>query len=83
MDMKLEVVPIPVSDVDAAKAFYTQQVGFHLDHDIAPKPSMRVVQMTPPGRACRWARPARSKASSWWWRTSTPSAGCWSSAASA
>ena len=52
MDMKLEVVPIPVSDVDAAKAFYTQQVGFHLDHDIAPNPSMRVVQMTPPGSAC-------------------------------
>jgi catechol 2,3-dioxygenase-like lactoylglutathione lyase family enzyme len=52
MDMKLEVVPIPVSDVDAAKAFYTQQVGFRLDHDITPNPSMRVVQMTPPGSAC-------------------------------
>jgi catechol 2,3-dioxygenase-like lactoylglutathione lyase family enzyme len=52
MDMKLEVVPIPVSDVDAAKAFYTEQVGFHLDHDARPSPSMRVVQMTPPGSAC-------------------------------
>ena len=52
MDLKLEVVPIPVSDVDAAKAFYTEQVGFRLDHDISPNPNMRVVQMTPPGSAC-------------------------------
>jgi catechol 2,3-dioxygenase-like lactoylglutathione lyase family enzyme len=50
--MRLEVVPIPVSDVDAAKAFYTEQVGFHLDHDIRPNSGMRVVQMTPPGSAC-------------------------------
>ena len=54
MDLKLEVVPIPVSDVDAAKAFYTEQVGFGLDHDIRPSEGMRVVQMTPPGSAaCR------------------------------
>jgi predicted enzyme related to lactoylglutathione lyase len=52
MDMKLEVVPIPVSDVDAAKGFYTQQVGFALDHDISPNDGMRIVQMTPPGSAC-------------------------------
>ena len=52
MDLKLEVVPIPVSDVDAAKAFYTEQVGFHLDHDARPNEHMRVVQMTPPGSAC-------------------------------
>jgi catechol 2,3-dioxygenase-like lactoylglutathione lyase family enzyme len=52
MDLKLEVVPIPVSDVDAAKAFYTEQVGFGLDHDIRPGEGMRVVQMTPPGSAC-------------------------------
>jgi catechol 2,3-dioxygenase-like lactoylglutathione lyase family enzyme len=52
MDLKLEVVPIPVSDVDAAKAFYTEQVGFNLDHDIRPGEGMRVVQMTPPGSAC-------------------------------
>ncbi|MET0832389.1 MAG: VOC family protein [Actinomycetota bacterium] len=52
MDLKLEVVPIPVSDVDAAKAFYTGQVGFNLDHDARPTPGMRVVQMTPPGSAC-------------------------------
>ena len=49
MDMKLEVVPIPVRDVDAAKDFYTEQVGFHLDHDVSPSETMRVVQMTPPG----------------------------------
>src|SRR5262245_12726325 len=52
MDLKIEVVPIPVSDVDAAKAFYTEKVGFHLDHDISPNDRMRVVQMTPPGSAC-------------------------------
>jgi catechol 2,3-dioxygenase-like lactoylglutathione lyase family enzyme len=52
MDLKLEVVPIPVIDVDAAKIFYTEQVGFHLDHDIRPADGMRVVQMTPPGSAC-------------------------------
>jgi catechol 2,3-dioxygenase-like lactoylglutathione lyase family enzyme len=52
MELKLEVVPIPVSDVDAAKAFYTEQVGFGLDHDVRPNETMRVVQMTPPGSAC-------------------------------
>ena len=51
MDLKLEVVPIPVSDVDAAKAFYTEKVGFNLDHDVRPNEGMRVVQMTP-GSAC-------------------------------
>jgi catechol 2,3-dioxygenase-like lactoylglutathione lyase family enzyme len=50
--MKLEVVPVPVRDVDAAKAFYTEQVGFHLDHDVRPNETMRIVQMTPPGSAC-------------------------------
>jgi catechol 2,3-dioxygenase-like lactoylglutathione lyase family enzyme len=49
MDMKLEVVGIPVSDVDRAIAFYRDQVGFNLDHDVAPADGMRVVQMTPPG----------------------------------
>ena len=49
MDMKLEVVGIPVTDVDRAIAFYRDQVGFDLDHDIAPAEGMRVVQMTPPG----------------------------------
>ncbi|MGI5127231.1 VOC family protein [Pseudonocardia sp. CA-107938] len=49
MEMKLEVIGIPVSDVDRAKAFYVEQVGFGLDHDMTPAPGMRVVQMTPPG----------------------------------
>jgi catechol 2,3-dioxygenase-like lactoylglutathione lyase family enzyme len=52
MDLKLEVVAIPTSDVDAAKAFYTEKVGFNLDHDVRPSEGMRVVQMTPPGSAC-------------------------------
>ncbi|GLV54234.1 glyoxalase [Dictyobacter sp. S3.2.2.5] len=52
MDMKLELVPIPVSDVDRAKVFYVDKVGFHLDHDVQPGNGMRVVQLTPPGSAC-------------------------------
>jgi catechol 2,3-dioxygenase-like lactoylglutathione lyase family enzyme len=48
VDMKLEVIGIPVSDVDVAKAFYVDQVGFGLDHDARPAPGMRVVQMTLP-----------------------------------
>ena len=51
MEMKLELVPLPVSDVDRAKAFYVEQVGFTLDHDVAPSATMRVVQLTPPGSA--------------------------------
>jgi catechol 2,3-dioxygenase-like lactoylglutathione lyase family enzyme len=50
--MKLEVVPLPVRDVDAAKDFYTSKVGFTLDHDASPGNGMRIVQMTPPGSAC-------------------------------
>jgi catechol 2,3-dioxygenase-like lactoylglutathione lyase family enzyme len=52
MDFKLEVIGIPVSDVDAAITFYADQVGFHLDHDVRPNDDMRVVQLTPPGSAC-------------------------------
>ena len=52
MEMKLEVVALPVADVDVAKAFYTERVGFVLDHDVRPNASMRVVQMTPRGSAC-------------------------------
>lgn len=52
MDYRLEVVGIPVSDVDRAMDFYVNRVGFHLDHDIEPGPGMRVVQMTPPGSPC-------------------------------
>jgi hypothetical protein len=52
MAMKLEVVPIPARNVDAAKDVYTQQVGFSLDHDVTPSENMRVVQMTPPALPC-------------------------------
>ena len=51
MQMRLEVVQIPVSDVDRAKAFYTDKLGFMLDHDVEHIPGMRVVQLTPPGSA--------------------------------
>ena len=50
--MRLEVVPLPVTDVDRALRFYTDQIGFHLDHDAQPNETMRVVQLTPPGSAC-------------------------------
>jgi catechol 2,3-dioxygenase-like lactoylglutathione lyase family enzyme len=52
MDMKLELVLLPVSDVDRAKTFYTEQAGFALDVDHAPNDDFRVVQLTPPGSAC-------------------------------
>jgi catechol 2,3-dioxygenase-like lactoylglutathione lyase family enzyme len=50
--MKLEVVPVPVTDVDRAKAFYVDQVGFHADHDHQVNDQLRFVQLTPPGSAC-------------------------------
>ncbi|GAA3452696.1 SRPBCC domain-containing protein [Dactylosporangium matsuzakiense] len=50
--MRLELVPVPVSDVDAALAFYAGRLGFHVDHDIAPGNGARIVQLTPPGSAC-------------------------------
>jgi predicted enzyme related to lactoylglutathione lyase len=52
MDWKLEVVPIPVSDVDRAKAFYTDKAGFNADHDHAVSDEVRFVQLTPPGSGC-------------------------------
>ena len=52
MEMKLELVPIPVADVDRAKAFYTEKLGFVEDVDVQPAPGVRVVQLTPPGSAC-------------------------------
>src|SRR5581483_6679601 len=51
MDMKLELVPVPVTDVDRAKAFYVQ-VGFNADHDHRVNENLRFVQLTPPGSAC-------------------------------
>ena len=52
MDWKLEVVVVPVSDVDRAKAFYSERVGFNVDVDRTFSEAFRVVQMTPPGSAC-------------------------------
>ncbi len=52
MDWKLELIVVPVSDVDRAKAFYTEQLGFRLDVDHSAGDAFRVVQMTPPGSAC-------------------------------
>ena len=52
MDWRLELVQVPVSDVDRAKAFYTEQVGFTADHDHQVSDELRFVQLTPPGSAC-------------------------------
>jgi predicted enzyme related to lactoylglutathione lyase len=50
--MKLELVPVPVADVDRAKAFYVDRLGFTEDVDVRPADGVRVVQLTPPGSAC-------------------------------
>ena len=52
MDMKLELVAVPVTDVDRAKAFYVDQAGFHADHDHVVSDALRFVQLTPPGSGC-------------------------------
>jgi catechol 2,3-dioxygenase-like lactoylglutathione lyase family enzyme len=52
MDLRLEVVVVPVSDVDRAKAFYVEKAGFNVDVDSRPNEELRIVQMTPPGSAC-------------------------------
>ena len=52
MDWKLELVAVPVSDVDRAKAFYTEQIGFNADHDHQVTDELRFVQLTPPGSGC-------------------------------
>jgi predicted enzyme related to lactoylglutathione lyase len=52
VEMKLELVPVPVADVDRAKRFYVEQAGFALDHDHAVSDEIRFVQLTPPGSAC-------------------------------
>jgi catechol 2,3-dioxygenase-like lactoylglutathione lyase family enzyme len=52
MDWKIELVAIPVTDVDRAKAFYVEHVGFHADHDYQVNDNLRFVQLTPPGSAC-------------------------------
>jgi catechol 2,3-dioxygenase-like lactoylglutathione lyase family enzyme len=52
MKMKLELVPVPVTDVDRAKSFYVEQVGFQADLDVRPNEVVRIVQLTPPESAC-------------------------------
>jgi len=52
MDWKLELIVVPVSDVDRAKVFYTEQLGFHADHDHTVGDQLRFVQLTPPGSGC-------------------------------
>jgi catechol 2,3-dioxygenase-like lactoylglutathione lyase family enzyme len=52
MDWTLEVVVVPVSDVDRSKAFYVDQLGFNLDHDLVISDDVRIVQLTPPGSGC-------------------------------
>jgi predicted enzyme related to lactoylglutathione lyase len=52
MDWKLELIAVPVSDVDRAKAFYSNQAGFNVDHDHKVSDEIRFVQLTPPGSAC-------------------------------
>jgi catechol 2,3-dioxygenase-like lactoylglutathione lyase family enzyme len=52
MDWKLELVAVPVTDVDRAKDFYTEKFGFNLDHDHQVNDDLRFVQLTPPGSAC-------------------------------
>jgi predicted enzyme related to lactoylglutathione lyase len=52
MDFKLELIPVPVSDVDRAKAFYAEKAGFGVDNDVTVKEGLRFVQLTPPGSGC-------------------------------
>jgi predicted enzyme related to lactoylglutathione lyase len=52
MDYKLELIAVPVSDVDRAKAFYTDQAGFNADHDHKVNENLRFIQLTPPGSGC-------------------------------
>ncbi len=52
MDMKLELVPVPVTDIDRAKTFYVEKLGFNVDHDTRISDTVRIVQLTPAGSAC-------------------------------
>jgi predicted enzyme related to lactoylglutathione lyase len=52
MDLRLELIAVPVSDVDRAKAFYSERAGFDVDNDVTVKDGLRFVQLTPPGSAC-------------------------------
>ena len=80
MQMRLELIPLPVSDVDRAIAFYADKLGFRKDVDVQPSEGVRVVQLTPEGRVvrsvlgqgwmCTRENPAALEACTWWWRTS-------------
>ncbi|WP_306232393.1 VOC family protein [Agrococcus beijingensis] len=52
MDYRIELIFVPVTDTDRAKAFYEQRLGWHVDHDTTVQPGLRFVQITPPGSAC-------------------------------
>jgi len=52
VEMRLELVPIPVSDIDEAVVFYVENLGFRYDHDVSPADGVRIVQLTPPGSQC-------------------------------
>ncbi len=81
MNWTLEVVWVPVSDVDCAKAFYAEQLGFNVDHDVRVSEGNRIVQLTPPGSGCSIVigegtvapemPPGPSRACSWSFATST------------
>ena len=80
MQMRLELIPLPVSDVDRAIAFYADKLGFKKDVDVQPSEGVRVVQLTPEGSGCSvglgqgWMctreNPAALEACTWLWRTS-------------
>jgi catechol 2,3-dioxygenase-like lactoylglutathione lyase family enzyme len=81
MQMTLELIPLPVSDVDRAIAFYADKLGFKKDFDVQPSEGVRVVQLTPEGSGCSVGfgtgldvyaeNPAALEACTWLWRTST------------
>jgi predicted enzyme related to lactoylglutathione lyase len=52
MDLRLELIPVPVSDVDRAKAFYSERAGFNVDNDVTVREGLRFIQLTPPGSHC-------------------------------
>src|SRR5689334_15000653 len=52
MEMKLELVPVPVTDLDRAKAFYSEKLDFNVDHDTKINDEVRIIQLAPPGSAC-------------------------------
>jgi len=60
MELKLEVIVVPVSDLDGAKAFYSEKLGFNVDNDVQVTDDYRVVQLTPPGSACSIVIQARA-----------------------